>query len=121
MVNNDRIVPIQKIDFLSMIGTVLCLGGQGLTVLAPETDKGDFEVDSASGYCLANQPVHAMEVTELADGATVFFVAAYDFAGVTVAGSPVNADLVAPDGITLYKLSLVSTTPTIAAVTPSLA
>ena len=44
MINNDRIVPIQKIDFLSMIGTILTLHGTSYAVLAASDVEGTFSV-----------------------------------------------------------------------------
>lgn len=118
MVNNDRIVPIQKMDLLSMIGTVLGLNGTSYNVLAASTIEGDFS--AGTGTLLANQPVRSLDFTG-ATG-TVYFVAAYDFQGFTKSGAAVTmaGATVNPDGVTLYKAALASGTVTITAVTPVL-
>lgn len=130
MVNNDRIVPIQKIDLLSMYGTILTIASVSFTVLAPTDIVGDFSVTGtgAAGNKLANQPVKTLDFASGVTGGTVYFVPAYDFVGITVAG--VNATIddsglaladVQPDGVTLYKAVLASGEVTITAVTPALA
>ena len=119
MVNNDRIVPIQKIDFLSMIGTVLALAGEDVDVLPASTVNGQFSV-SANGDYLANQPVKLLDFASGASAATVLFVAAFDYQGFTVAGAAAETDPINPDGITLYKATLASGAVTVEAVTPVL-
>ena len=129
MVNNDRIVPIQKIDYLSMIGTVLTLNSTSFTVLAASDVQGDFSVtgSGAAGTFLANQPVMSLDFASGVTSGTVYFVADYAFSGITVAGSAatfnssyLDNDDVLTDGITLYKAVLSSGTVTLTAVTPSL-
>ena len=128
MVNNDRIVPIQKIDYLSMIGTILTLGSVSYAVLAPTDIVGDFSVtgSGAAGNFLANQPVKTLDFASGVTSGTVYFVADFAFAGITVAGAAATIDDsgldledVQPDGITLYKAVLGSGEVTITAVTPS--
>lgn len=129
MVNNDRIVPIQKIDYLSMIGTILTIANVSYGVLAASTIEGAFSVtgSGAAGNKLANQPVQTLDFASGVTGGTVYFVAAYDFAGITVAGTAATIDSdgldiddVQTDGITLYKAVLSSGEVTISAVTPVL-
>lgn len=127
MVNNDRIVPIQKIDYLSMIGTVLNLHGTSFSVLSASDVEGDFEVtgSGAAGNKLAGQPVKSLDFKSGVTSGTVYFVAAYDYEGFKVAGTAVtpaegSVDVKA-DGITLYKAVLGSGAVTITAVTPVVA
>lgn len=129
MVNDDRIVPIQKIDFLSMIGTVLKIANVSTTVLAGSTE-GDFTVTGSGsvGNVLANQPVKSLNYASGVTSATVYFVAAYDFDAIKVNGAAATiADAglaladVKKDGITLYSAALSSGEVTISAITPSLA
>lgn len=128
MVNNDRIVPIQKIDFLSMIGTILTLNSTSFSVLAASDVEGDFSVtgSGAAGNKLANQPVKTLDFASGVTSGTVYFVAAFDFAGITVAGAAATIDDsglaladIKPDGITLYKAVLGSGEVALSAVTPS--
>ena len=126
MVNNDRIVPIQKIDFLSMIGTVLALANVSTTVISG-TAEGDFDVtgSGAAGNKLANQPVKSLDFKSGVTSGTVYFVAAYDFdkfkvagAAATLGDSSLSYAQMKKDGITLYKAVLGSNKVTITAVTP---
>lgn len=128
MVNNDRIVPIQKIDFLSMIGTVYnMLSESPISVLAASSIDGAFEVTDDSVTYLANQPVQSLDFADGVDSAEVYFVPAYDFIGFTVNGATATIDDVSglaldeiqADGITLYIAVLGHNEVTIHAVTPS--
>ena len=124
MVNNDRIVPITNIDFLSMIGTVLTLNGTNFTVAQAQTVEGDFTIslgEGQTGNFLVNQPVKTINVTT-PDAVTIYFVAAYGYAGFSINGTAVTAtgDTVQPDGITLYKALSVGNAVTITAVTPQI-
>lgn len=127
MINNDRIVPIQKTDLLSMIGTVLNIASVSYAVLAATDIEGDFSVTGtgAAGNFLANQPVKTLDFPEAVTGGTVYFVPAYDYEGITVAGAAATiADgsaTVSPDGVTLYKAELASGEVTVTAVTPVIA
>lgn len=126
MVNNDRIVPVEKIDFLSLIGTVLAIHGTSYDVLAAKDVEGTFEVtgSGAAGNLLAAQPVKSLDFKSGVTSGTVYFVAAYDYEGFLVAGSAATMGegaTVKKDGITLYKAVLSSSTVTITAVTPVVA
>lgn len=129
MINNDRIVPIQKMDLLTMIGTVLTIANVNYTILTPTTIEGAFSVTGtgAAGNKLANQPVQSLDFASGVTGGTVYFVPAYDFAGITVAGAAATIDDaglaladIQPDGVTLYKAVLASGEVTITAVSPVL-
>lgn len=127
MVNKDRIVPIQKIDYLSLIGTVLALNNTSYAVLAATDVEGDFEVtgSGAAGNKLAGQPVKSLDFKSGVTSGTVYFVAAYDYEGFKVAGAAVTpaagSATVSADGITLYKAVLADSAVTITAVTPVVA
>lgn len=127
MINKNRIVPIQKMDLLTMIGTILFLIGTSFTVLAASTIEGAFSVtgSGAAGNKLANQPVQSLDFASGVTSGTVFFVAAFDYAGITVAGAAATlADgsaTVNPDGVTVYKAALASGEVTITAVSPVIA
>lgn len=127
MINNDRIVPVQKIDLLTLIGTILGLNGTSYTVLEASTIEGAFSVTESgdAGNLLANQPVQTLDFADGVTAGVVYFIAAYDFAGITVAGAAATiADgsaEVQPDGVTLYKAALASGEVTITAVSPVLA
>ena len=127
MINNDRIVPIQKIDYLSLIGTVLNIASVSYSVLASTDIEGDFSVTGtgAAGTFLANQPVKSLDFASGVTGGTVYFVASYDFDAITVAGAAAtfasaSADVVA-DGVTLYKAVLATGEVTVSVITPAVA
>lgn len=127
MINKDRIVPIQKMDLLTMIGTILALHGTSYAVLAASTIEGAFSVtgSGAAGNKLANQPVQSLDFASGVTGGTVYFVPAYDYKGVTVAGAAATmasgSATVNPDGVTVYKAVLSSGEVTITAVSPVIA
>lgn len=121
MINTNRIVPIQKMDLLTMIGTILNLANVTYTPLQPTDVTGDFSVtgSGAAGTFLAAQPVETLNFASGVTGATVYFIAAYDYAGMTinnVATTPTGT--VNPDGVTLYKAVLSSGAVTITPVSP---
>lgn len=124
MINTNRIVPVQKIDLLSLVGTILTIADVSYTVLEATTIDGAFSVTGtgAAGTFLANQPVQSLDFASGVTGGTVYFVADYDFTGITVAGTAATLDessvTVNPDGVTLYKAVLASGEVTITAITP---
>lgn len=134
MINNDRIVPIQKIDFISMIGTILRLSGLQETmqvanfeVLKANDVNGNFSVTGTGALTtpfLANQPVKTCDFADGVTAGVVLFVPAFDYEGFTVAGAAAtyaeDSETVNPDGITLYIANLQNGSVTINAVTPVL-
>lgn len=121
MINTDRIVPVQKIDLLTLIGTMLNIANVSYSVLAASDVTGSFEVtgSGAAGTFLANQPVETLDFGEGVTGATVYFIAAFDYAGMTINGvATTPTGSVQPDGVTLYKAVLASSAVTITAVSP---
>lgn len=124
MINTDRIVPIQVIDLISMYGLILLQNSSnsGLTKLAA-TNPGEFEVTSGSAPLLANEPVATLDIdatTSSVSSATIYFVPAFNYTGFTVDGAAATiADgsaTVNPDGRTLYKAVLSSSSITITQV-----
>lgn len=127
MINNNRVVPITKIDWLSLIGTVLGIGGTSYGVLDAANVEGDFDLtgSGAAGNKLCGQPVKTLNFHTGVTSGTVYFVAAHDFAGITFHegaatfnSSYLDNDDVIKDGVTLYKAVLSSSTITLTAVTP---
>lgn len=106
MINDKRIVPVANTDLLSLYGVILKATSVSATKLTTD-EPGVFTIASASGNYIANEPVKALEITA-GTSAVIYFVAAYDYEGFTIAGSPVTtsgAD-VDPDGATLYAATL---------------
>ena len=75
MINNDRIVPVMKIDFLSLIGTVMELASISYNVLAATDTEGDFSVtgSGSAGTFLANQPVKTLNFPTAVTGGNGVF------------------------------------------------
>lgn len=125
MINKDRIVPIKKIDFLSLVGVILGIGGTSYNILASADVEGTFEVtgSGAAGTLVANQPVKTLDFKSGVTSGTVYFVPAFDYEGITVAGLAAtyadgSVEEIQADGITLYKAVLGSGEVTLTAVTP---
>lgn len=107
MINSERIVPVTATDLLTLYGTILKAANVSPTKLTTTTADGAFTIASASGTYIANEPVKSLEITA-GTSATIYFVAAYDYKGFTIAGGEVTtsgAD-VDPDGSTLYTATL---------------
>ena len=127
MINHDRIVPIVKVDLLTLIGTILALIGTTYTVVKASTVEGAYSVTGTGdvGNKLADQPVQTLDFATGVTAGVVYFVPAYDYAGITVAGAaPTYAEgsaTVKADGKTLYKAALSSGTVTVTAVSPVVA
>ena len=122
MINTERIVPIQKIDRISLIGEALKLAGTSFTKLASADVEGDFSLTGSgdAGNILAAQPVKTLDFVSGVTAAVVYFIPATDYVGFKVAGTGVDtagAEIVA-DGISLYTATLSGGTVTLAKVTP---
>lgn len=122
MINTDRIVPVHKIDLLSLYGLILQQNSSfsSLAKLAADTIDGEFTVATNNGVLICNQPVKSINIAKTASSVsacTVFFVADVDYAGITVDGAAAtianNGVSVDPAGVTLYKAVYGSNTVTI--------
>lgn len=123
MVNKDSIIPVQKTDLLSLYGTVLTIANVSFAIAAASVE-GDVDItgSGAAGNFLANGPVKAIDFKSGVTGATVYFIPAYDYAGIKVAGAAATmaSESVEVDAANagLYKAVLSSGEVTISAVTP---
>lgn len=123
MINTDRIVPVEKIDLISLYGLILkqdTTNNSSLTKLAAKTIDGDFQITSGSAPLLADQPVKTFDIDATASSVsacTLYFVADYAFKGFTIDGVAAEAAAgsaeVVADGATLYKAVLSSGSVTI--------
>ena len=118
MVNYDRIVPVEKIDLLSLYGTILNIANISYYPLECENVEGNFIVEANSTY-LACQPVKTLDFGE-ATAATVYFVAAYDYKEIKINGETVSTEGhgVMANGATLHKAVLADSAVTVSLVTP---
>lgn len=113
MINQDRIVPVQATDLLSLYGTVLYLEKSGaLDKISAADVEGDFAVSAASQALIADQPVKSLDIASSVASAEIYFVADHAYEGFKVAGAAASiasgSASVAADGRTLYKAVLSS-------------
>ena len=117
MINTSRIVPIESVDLLTMYGTIMKLAGTSFAV-EQAVNPGVFALSSGSGNILAAEPVESFDFGASVSSATVYFVAAYNYKGFSIAGTaatPSGAEVI-PDGKTLYTATLSGGSITIAKV-----
>jgi len=116
MINDKRIVPVTKVDLLTLYGNIMKLAGT--TVAAVQASQpGVFVVSSGSGNVIAAEPIKSFDFASGVSSMTVYFVPAFDFEGFKVAGTAVEATgSVDADGATLYTATLSSGAVTIAKV-----
>lgn len=106
MINDNRIVPVQKTDLLSLWAGVLALANISATKLAPAS-IGTFEQTTNSATVICSEPVTTFNFGSSVTGATVYFIPGVDYKGFTKTSAvlTVTGDVVA-DGVTLYSASL---------------
>lgn len=109
MVNNDRIVPVQALDLISLYAVILNAAGKNLTKVDAATSDGQFEIASGSGNMIASEPIAICDFGAGVTSASLYFVPAYDFGGFKANGADiaVTGDI-EPDGRTLYLAELAS-------------
>ena len=123
MVNKNRIVPVLKIDLLSLYATIVAMtAGAPIKLIKAKDVAGSFEANNVVEYdgysSICNQPVKTLVVTEL-DDAQIYFTASFDFEGVTYNGVAVEPDdTIVKDAATLYIMDIDGGEPTIKAVAP---
>ena len=113
MINANKIVPVQKTDLLTLYGTIMKLANISAEALTGV--NGAYEVKTNSKVYIADAPVKSLNIDKTASSLTAnttYFVADYDFAGVTCDGTKVTATVTA-DASTLYKAVLDSGTVTV--------
>ncbi len=117
MINDKRIVPVTKVDLLTLYGNIMKLAGT--TVAAVQASQpGVFVVSSGSGNVIAAEPIKSFDFASGVSAMVVYFVPAFDYDGFKVQGTKVTtagADVDA-DGATLYTATLSSGNVTIAKV-----
>lgn len=128
MINKDRIIPIQRTDYLSLIGTIFaCVGYSqvmsltGLDYVKAKNVEGDFELpaDASSGTAyILTEPAKSIDVTNLVAGAAYFFVPAYNFEGFSAEVG--DAQDIVKDGVSMYVIVNDGTDTSVRIVTPQL-
>lgn len=119
MINNDRIVPVQATDLISLYSAILVAANVSVSKLAAD-EMGVFQIKTNSATYLANEPAVTIDfdaTTSSVSAGTVYFVPAYDYKGFTIDGAAVvpTGDVVA-DGKSLYKAVLATGAITITKV-----
>lgn len=117
MINQNRIVPVERIDLVSLYGLILKQDAATLAKVDAATVDGQYEITSASTPLLASEPVKSVNFASGVSTATLYFVAAYDYEGFSLNGTAVvPTGAVEADGCTLYKAELASGAVTITKV-----
>ena len=116
MINTNRIVPVERVDLLSLYGLILKQDSNNSSMAALQASTIDGDFSCGTGIHLAAQPVKTCDFTG-ASG-TLYFVADYAYEGFTKSGAAVTmaGATVNPDACTLYKAALSSNTVTITQV-----
>ena len=111
MINTNRIVPIERVDLISMYGLILKQDSNNSSMVALQASSIDGDFAIGTGLYLAAQPLKSGNFT--GSSGTILFVADYAFEGFTVDGAAATIDTdglglddVNPDGCTLYKAVL---------------
>ena len=116
MINTQKIVPIQRTDLLTLLGTVLNIANISAEKLTGV--NGKYDVKTNSKVYIADAPVKSLDIDKTASSLTAnttYFVADYDFTGVTVDGTKVSATVDA-DAATFYKAVLAEGSVTVSKV-----
>ena len=113
MINNDRIVPVQAIDLISLYALILTMNSNNSSLVALDaTDPEEFTQSTNSAIAIADEPLASLNFASGVTAGTVYFVPAYDYVGFSINGvaeTPAEgSDAVVADGRTLYKAVLSS-------------
>lgn len=93
MINNDRIVPVQDTDLITLYSRIFAIANVTVAKLAA-SGTGIFQVTDGTSALLAAEPVKTIDIDATASSvsaATVYFVPAYDYEGFTIDGVKVEA------------------------------
>jgi hypothetical protein len=121
MINQNRVVPVEKADLLSVYYTMFAIVSENATIdgaLAADNANGDFTVSVNSKVYVASEPVKSVNFAAAATAGTVYFIAGYNYEGFKLSGTATETagvDVDA-DSVTLYKAVLSSGTVTISKV-----
>ena len=121
MINTNRIVPVTKIDLITLYGMILLQNSSNsaLAKLTATDVEGDYAI-SASGVYLADQPLQTCTFGSSVTSGTIYFVAGFNYTGFTKTGATLTVTNptggVVADGHTLYKAVLSTNALTITQV-----
>lgn len=115
MINTNRIVPIEKVDYLTLVSQVLDIAQVSATKLAGA--NGVFAQDTNSATVICDEPIKSLNFGSSVTAATVYFVPDYDYAGFTKTGATLTiTGTVDTQGVQLYEATLSTNALTIAKV-----
>lgn len=114
-VNTDRIVPVSKIDLISLYAVIFAVANVTVDKLTA-TNPGEFSVTSATNALLATEPVKTLDIASTVTSATIYFTVAHDFTGFTIGGETTEIAEVETGTGTLYKAVLADGAVTVTAV-----
>ena len=127
MINKDRIIPIQRTDYLSLISTIVACVGYSQVMNLDKLDyvmaknvEGDFELpagESGTAYILT-EPAKSIDVTDITAGAAYFFVPAYNFEGFSAEVD--GAQKIVKDGVSMFVITNDGTDTAVRLITPQL-
>lgn len=116
MINQNRIVPVQKVDLLTLYGNILKIASVSVSALE-STGIGVFAQSTNSATVICNEPVKEFNFGASVTAATVYFIPAADYQGFTKTGATLTVSgTVDADGVTLYTATLSTNALTIAKV-----
>lgn len=113
MINNDRIVPVQATDLISLYALILTMNSSNSGLVALDaTNPEEFTQSTNSAIAIADEPLASLNFASGVTAGTVYFVPAYDYVGFSINGTAETpaegSDAVVADGRTLYKAVLSS-------------
>ena len=115
MINTNRIVPIEKVDYLTLVSQILDIANVSATKLSGA--NGAFAQDTNSATVICDEPVKSLNFGSSVTAANVYFVPGYDFTGFTKTGATLTVTgTVDAQGAQLYKATLSTNALTIAKV-----
>lgn len=119
-INPDRIVPVAATDLLSLYAFIMEQAGKTVNIVGTENANGVFEITEAVTDGFMSEPVGRVNFGEGVTTSKFTFAPAYDFAGFTAEGEPVEMEgEVIANPANLYSAELKSGKVTVEPVTPS--
>lgn len=118
MINSDRIVPVEKVDLITLYGNIMALAGTSVAKIDGEQGVMEVTGSGSVGNKLASEPLKSCDFADGVTAGVVYFIPAYDYVGFSIDGTAVvtaGAE-VDVESVNLYTATLSSSTVTIAKV-----
>lgn len=90
MINKDRIIPITKVDYLSLISTIMALNDPNMVIISSADVEGNFDISGSGVVGLLNQPAKSIDIDAESSIDTIYFVPDYGFKGITADGEEIE-------------------------------